>query len=399
MFRDPQSIPSRPSRGPRRPPGNDLTTHPSPGNIDGQPPRAATAVVYCEANFGASDGKTANGLVRHSDRYEILAVIDSEKVGLDAGAVLDGRPNDTPICRDLVSALEHVGGVPDYFIFGMAPSSGLLSPHERRVVLEAMGLGINVVNGLHEFLNDDPEFAAASVENCVEILDVRKPRAKKDLRMFSGRISEVTCPRIAVLGTDGAIGKRTTATILTQALRECGLTAVLVGTGQTGLIQGARYGVALDAIPSQFCSGEMEATVVEAFEGEGPDVIVVEGQGALSHPAYLTSTFILRGSRPEGVVLQHAPGRNRLGDFPALAMPTAASEIHLIQTFADTKVIGLTINHENMTDTEVTEAIAMYEDELGIPVTDALTWPRERLVEMVLAAFPELKEKLPAVAR
>ena len=212
--------------------------------------------------------------------------------------------------------------------------------------------------------------------------------------MFSGRIAEVTCPRIAVLGTDGAIGKRTTATILTAALKERGLNAIMVGTGQTSLIQGARYGIALDAIPSQFCSGEMEATVVEAFEGEDPDVIIIEGQGALSHPAYLTSTFILRGSRPQAVVLQHAPGRVNLGDFGKTIMPTPASEINLIETFADTAVIGLTINHENMTDAEVSTAITLYEYELGIPVTDALTRPTERLVEMVLGAFPELEEKL-----
>ncbi len=217
--------------------------------------------------------------------------------------------------------------------------------------------------------------------------------------MFSGRIAEVTCPRIAVLGTDGAIGKRTTATVLTRALNERGLDAVMVSTGQTGLIQGARYGIALDAIPSQFCSGEMEATVVDAFEGEHPDVIIIEGQGALSHPAYLTSTFILRGSRPDGVVLQHAPGRTRLGDFGTVVMPTPATEINLIETFAATKVIGLTINHENMTDAEVSTAITRYEDELGIPATDALTRPEGRLVDMVLAAFPELEEKLNASAR
>ena len=214
--------------------------------------------------------------------------------------------------------------------------------------------------------------------------------------MFSGRIAEVTCPRIAVLGTDGAIGKRTTATILTQALKERGLNAVLVGTGQTGLIQGARYGIALDAIPAQFCSGEMEASVLAAFEGEQPDVIIVEGQGALSHPAYLTSAFILRGSRPQGVILQHAPGRKFLGDFGQIAMPTPASEINLIQTFADTKVIGLALNHECMTDAEVDAAILLYELELGIPVTDALTRPTGRLVEMVTRAFPALAEKLAA---
>jgi len=361
--------------------------------------RVATAVVYCEANFGAPDGKTANGLVRHSEKYEIVSIIDSEKYGLDAGVVLGEKPNAIPICRDLADAVAQVGAVPEYFIFGMAPSSGMLSARERGVVLEAIGLGMNVVNGLHEFLNDDPEFVAASMASNVEILDVRRPRAKKDLRMFTGRISEVTCPRIAVLGTDSAIGKRPTATILTRALNDRGVKAVMVGTGQTGLIQGARYGIALDAIPSQFCSGEMEATVIEAFEGEHPDVIIVEGQGALSHPAYLTSTFILRGSKPQGVVLQHAPGRTKLGDFEGMPMPTPASEINLIESFADTKVIGLTINHENMTDAEISAAITLYECELGIPATDALTRSPEHLVDMVLAAFPELEEKLTAVAR
>lgn len=358
--------------------------------------RVATAIVYCEANFGAIDGKTANGLVRHSEKYEILSVIDSEKAGLDAGVVLGDGPNSIPICRDLGDALAHAGGVPDTLIFGMAPASGMLSNHERNLLLEAMRLGMNLVSGLHEFLSDDPEFRALSAARNVEILDVRKPRSKKDLRMFSGRIAEVTCPRIAVLGTDCAIGKRTTATILTRALNESGVKAVMVGTGQTGLIQGARYGLALDAVPSQFCAGEMEAAVIEAFEGENPDVIVIEGQGALSHPAFSTSSFILRGSCPDGVVLQHAPGRAHRCDFPEMAMPTPASEIHLIQTFADTRVIGLTINHEKMSDVEVTAAIEGYEDELGIPTTDALQRSPERLVEMVLRAFPVLEEKLAA---
>jgi uncharacterized NAD-dependent epimerase/dehydratase family protein len=351
------------------------------------------AVVYCEANFGASDGKTANGLVRHSERYEIVAVIDSLQAGNDSGEVLRDGPNGIPIVSDLAEAVRLHGLVPDFLIFGVAPSSGMLSPGERRVMLGAMEQGISIVNGLHEFLNDDPEFAASAAANGVTILDVRRPRDKKDLRMFSGRIAEVTCPRIAVLGTDGAVGKRTTATILTKALNESGIKAVMVGTGQTGLIQGARYGVALDAIPCQFCSGEMESAVVDAFESERPDVIVIEGQGALSHPAYLSSTFILRGSRPNAVILQHAPARRKLGDFADVPTPDPASEINLIQTFADTKVIGLTINHENMSDVEVTAAITMYELELGIPATDALTRPVDRLVEMVIGAFPELERK------
>jgi uncharacterized NAD-dependent epimerase/dehydratase family protein len=137
----------------------------------------------------------------------------------------------------------------------------------------------------------------------------------------------------------------------------------------------------------------LEATVVAAFENESPDVIVVEGQGALSHPAFSSTSFILRGSCPNGVVLQHAPKRSVRCDFKNMAVPTPASEINLIETFADTKIIGLTINHEQMNDIEVGAAITKYELELGIPVTDALTRSPMRLVEMVLAAFPLLKGK------
>ena len=360
---------------------------------------SSTAVIYCEANFGSIDGKTANGLVRFSEKYKVLAIIDSTKDRLDSGEVLGEEPNGIPICRSLAAALSHVGSVPDYFIFGMAPASGMLSPRERSLVLQAINLGMNIVNGLHEFLNDDPEFAAAIAVNNVEIVDIRKPPCKKDLRSFTGRITDVTCPRIAVLGTDCAIGKRTTATILTRALKDYGLKAVMVGTGQTGLIQGARYGVSLDAIPSQFCAGELEAAIVEAFECEKPDVIIVEGQGALSHPAYSTSSFILRGSCPNGVILQHAPGRLHRCDFEKMPMPTPSTEVNLIETFSETRVIGLTINHENMTDAEVDVAISLYELEFGIPVTDVLSRPTGRLVEMVAAAFPDLEGKSTAETR
>ncbi|ORJ62026.1 DUF1611 domain-containing protein [Geothermobacter hydrogeniphilus] len=360
--------------------------------------RVATAIVYCEANFGEIDGKTANGLIRRSEKYKILSVIDSKKAGLDTGMVLDNKPNAIPVCRDLADSLAQAGSVPDFFIFGMAPASGMLSKYERGLVLEAMSHGMNIVNGLHEFLNDDPVFAAACIAGKVEIIDIRKPRDKKDLNLFSGRIAEVTCPVIAVLGTDCAIGKRTTAGIITSALNEAGIKTVMIGTGQTGLIQGARYGVALDAVPSQFCAGELEATVVKAFENESPDVIVVEGQGALSHPAFSSTSFILRGCCPDGVVLQHAPRRSERCDFEKMPMPTPASEINLIETFSDTKIIGLTINHEQMSDPEVSAAITRYEQELNIPVTDALTRPSERLVEMVLAAFPLLKDKQAADA-
>ncbi len=361
-----------------------------------QPPRmkTSTAIVYCEGNFGQIDGKTANGLVRHSEKYEVLGVIDSTQSGGDAGEVLDGTGNGIPILASLDAAIAASDTKPEYFIYGMAPATGMLSISERKIVLDAMSYGMNVVNGLHEFLNDDPEFAASRDTNMVKIIDIRKPRAKNDLRLFSGDIHNVTCPRIAVLGTDCAIGKRTTASILTKALLEQGVHAVLVTTGQTGLIQGSRHGVALDAVPSQFCCGELEATIIEAFEDDNPDVIIVEGQGALSHPAFCTSAFILRGAAPDGVILQHAPKRSHRCDFPDMKMPVPESEIRLIEAFSNTNVIGLTINHEGMVDSDIDFYISDYQKHLDIPVTDALARPVKELVEMVLSSFPELEEKL-----
>lgn len=356
--------------------------------------KTATALIYCEGSFGLIDGKTANGLVRHSEKYKIMSVIDSRHIGADAGQILDNKPNGIPIFGNLENAFANAPNKPDYFIYGMAPATGMLSSAERVVILEAMRLGLNIINGLHEFLNDDPEFTAACIANDVEITDIRRPRPKNELRLFSGNIHNVKCPRVAVLGTDCAIGKRTTANIVTKALVERGIKAVLINTGQTGLIQGAKYGVALDAVPSQFCCGELEATIIEAAERDEPDIIFIEGQGALSHPAFCTSAFILRGSVPQGVILQHAPKRKHRCDFEKIPMPTPQSEKALIEAFADTKVIGLTINHEDMSDTELDASIEEYENQLDIPVTDALSRPAELLVDMVLKAFPHLVQKL-----
>jgi uncharacterized NAD-dependent epimerase/dehydratase family protein len=355
-------------------------------------PAGVRAVIYCEGQFGEQDGKTANGLVRHSEKYDVLSVIDSRCAGQDAGSLLDGAPNGIPVMASLEDAIAHAGQMPDYLICGLAPADGLLSEAQRVVLLAGIARGMHVINGLHEFLNDDVEFVAAAARAAVTITDIRRPPHTRDLHLFSGRIFDVTCPRIAVLGTDGAVGKRTTATLLVQALKAHGIKAVLVGTGQTTLIQGGKYGVALDAMVPQFCSGEVENQVVTAFEIEDPDVIVVEGQGALSHPAYLTSAHILRGSRPTGVIVQHAPMRKVLGDFPMVAVPTVASEIALIEAFADTTVIGVTLNHEGMDAHGIDRAIATYRLELGLPVTDPLTRPGTDLVDLVLRAFPALAQ-------
>ncbi|MGB1753261.1 MAG: DUF1611 domain-containing protein [Paracoccaceae bacterium] len=357
-----------------------------------------TAVVYCEGNFAQIDGKTANGLVRHSQAYRILSVVDSTYSGQDSGTVMDDTMNHIPIFPDLDAAVAHEAVIPDALIYGMAPSTGRLSPEDRSVVLNAIGLGMNIVSGLHEYLSDDHEIATAASERNVTIRDIRKPKPSKDMRLFDGSVAGVKALRIAVLGTDCAIGKRTTATVLAQALNARDIKTVLVGTGQTGLMQGAKYGIAMDAVPPQFCCGELEGAIVAASEAEQPDVILIEGQGALSHPAFCTSAFIIRGSQPDAIILQHAPKRVHRCDFPNMPMPTSSSEIALIEAFADTKVIGITLNHEGMTEAEITETIAVQSLKLGLPVTDALARPVEHLLAMVFAAYPGLTKGAPVAA-
>ncbi|GFE67310.1 DUF1611 domain-containing protein [Litoreibacter roseus] len=373
----------------------------APPMIDDTPPRSSslsqitaqpTAVVYCEGNFAKIDGKTANGLVRHSEAYRIISVIDSTQSGENAGQVLDDVPDSIPILKDLDAAVAHATSMPDTFIYGMAPSTGRLSTVDRSVVLDAIARGMNIVSGLHEYLSDDTEILRAASERQVTIRDIRKPKPSKDMRLFDGSVAKVAALRIAVLGTDCAIGKRTTATVLARALNAKSIKTVLVGTGQTGLMQGAKYGVAMDAIPPQFCCGELEGAIVVASEAEQPDVILIEGQGALSHPAFCTSAFILRGSQPDAVILQHAPKRAHRCDFPDMPMPTPASEIALIEAFSDTKVIGVTLNHEGMSEAEITDAIAGQTDKLGLPVTDALSRPAAHLLEMVVGAHPGLRQ-------
>ena len=350
-----------------------------------------SAVIYCEGSFGQIDGKTANGLVRHSQAYRILSVIDTRLKGQDSGQVLDNVSNAIPIVEDLEAAVTRQADLPNTLIYGIAPSTGKMSATDREVVLDAISLGMNIVSGLHEYLGDDLKISSAAEAANVKIRDIRKPQPISDMRLFDGSVSEVKAIRIAVLGTDCAIGKRTTANILARELNARGIKTILVSTGQTGLMQGAKYGIAMDAVPPQFCCGELERVIVAASHSDDPDVILIEGQGALSHPAFCTSAFILRGSQPNAVILQHAPKRAHRCDFPSMPMPLLKSEITLIKAFADTRVIGITLNHEAMTSIDVIRTIGSLSRDLGIPVTDALTQPEVHLTDMVLAAFPQLR--------
>jgi uncharacterized NAD-dependent epimerase/dehydratase family protein len=197
-------------------------------------------------------------------------------------------------------------------------------------------------------------------------------------------------PVIAILGTDCACGKMTTAVELNKALNKLGIKSVLVATGQTSLMQGAMYGVSIDALVSQFVIGEIENAVVQAFEQESPDIILVEGQSAVSHPAFMSSVGILKGCMPDGVILQHPPARKFRCDFPNLPMPNIVSEMLLIKEISQSQVIAIALSHENMAATAIQQTIKNYEERLLLPTTDVLTYGCQKLINALVNLFPTL---------
>jgi len=351
------------------------------------------AIVYSENEFGKIDGKVANGLARHSEKYEILGIVDSTKAGQDAGEYLDGIKNGIPIWRSIDEAIQRLNFIPEFFIYGIAPLASYLDNDQRKIILDAMEIGMNIVNGLPEFFTEDKEFTQKAVEFGVNIYDIRKSPQRKDLHNYTGRINKIKTPIITVLGTDCAVGKRTTAVNLVEALKHEGLNVAFIATGQTGILQGAKFGVAVDVLSSGFATGEVENAIINAYEKENPDIIIVEGQGALSHPAFTSSSAIIRGSMPDAIILQHPPKRDNHCDYPAIPMPTLESEIELIEVFSQSKVMAITINHEDMTDDEVNNTIVAYEYKYELPVTDVLKYGSKKLVQTILDQFPELQKR------
>jgi uncharacterized NAD-dependent epimerase/dehydratase family protein len=341
------------------------------------------AIVYCEGAFGTPNGKTANGLVRYTGRYEVLGVVDSTHSGRDAGEVLDGTPAQIPIFASLQDALTHLSAPPDFFVIGLAPDGGQLPSSSRAAVREAIEAGLHIDSGLHQFLSDDPEFTALAAAHQVRIRDVRRPPDRSQLHFFSGKIDQVKAPRIAVLGTDSAIGKRTTTVRLNQALNAAGISSEMIGTGQTSWLQGVRYGILLDSLINDFVTGEIEHAIHEAWVNEHPDVILLEGQGSLAHPAYPGGFELIGAGRVDGIILQHAPARRVYDGFDDYPMGSLEREIQLIELLAQRPVIALTINHENLTREEVEATVIDYEDRYQRPTVDVLWQGCDKLVAAV----------------
>ncbi len=333
------------------------------------------ALVYCEEAFATTQGKTAHGLVRRTERYKVVAVIDSNHSGEDAGIVLDGKKCGIPIYASVESAfLESAmaGKAASHLVIGLAPDGGRLSPEARKDVKRAIRLGLHVDSGLHDFLSEDPGISELAKHHGVVIRDIRKPPPRDQLHFFSGKIEEVDCLKVALLGTDSAVGKRTTAWILVETLRSAGYKTQMIGTGQTAWLQGAQYSIILDSLVNDFVSGEIEHVIWKAWKEERPNVIVIEGQGSLLNPAYPGGFEILAAGRPDVVVLQHAPARKEYDGFPGYTLHPLDKQIEAIEMISGKPVVAITLNHEGIEDTEIPAVCQSITQQTGLPACDVL---------------------------
>jgi len=336
--------------------------------------REGNAIVYCQGAFGTTNGKTAHGLVRRSSRYLVVGIIDAAHSGQDAGAVLDGTACGIPIVAGLEDALStsrRSGHRATHFVMGVAPDGGRLSTRMHRDVCDAIRAGLHVDSGLHDFLTEDPRIVDLADQHAVTLRDVRKPPPRDALHFFSGKIEQVTGLRVAVLGTDSALGKRTTAGVLVDAFAARGRNAQLVGTGQTAWLQGARYSICLDSLINDFVAGEIEHAVWSAWN-DGADTIVIEGQGSLMNPAYPGGVELLAAARPDAVVLQHAPARREYDGFPGYPLHPLGHQIEAIELISGRPVVAISLNHENLTEEQLLAAKESIRRETGLPVCDAL---------------------------
>lgn len=347
----------------------------------------STAIVITGGHLATNSAKTAHGLIRGSDRFEIVGIVDNVNAGKDAGEVLDGKVRGIPIFHSVQEFVSESSQQAKYCIIGVATKGGVIPESLRVILKEALDHNLALVNGLHEYISDIPELASLAQEKGIEIIDVRKPKKVKDLHFWSGKINDVTCPKIALLGTDCALGKRTTTRILTKAMIKAGYKAEMIYTGQTGWMQGAKYGFIFDSTLNDFVSGELEHAVVTCYEEAKPDIIFMEGQSALCNPSGPAGAEWIVSADADAVILQHDPMRAQYKDmefYPAY-IPSLQDVIKMVEMYGS-KTIAITVNTAKMSVVDAREYAIKTEKELGIPVI----LPLEDGVEVLIPMFEKM---------
>ena len=340
-----------------------------------------SALVITNGHFSSVFAKTTHGLVRGPSRYAIKGVIDAKYTGQDAGMVLDGQFRNIPFFESVASALHTLDNKPSHCLVGVATVGGKLPASLRADLIVAAKAGLMLVNGLHQLLSQDPEVAPLASGG---IVDLRKPKPASELRFWSGEVLSIPSPRIAVLGMDCAIGKRTTAMMIRDACRKRGMHAEMIYTGQTGWLQGLKHGFIFDATLNDFVSGELEKAILACYRDTQPDLILLEGQSSLRNPAGPAGSEFICSGGAQGVILQHAPQREYFEDFEDVkcCIPPIEEEIELIRLLG-ADVWAITLFTRGVADHQSKSAALRIQETCGITTVRTFEDGIEPVVDVI----------------
>jgi uncharacterized NAD-dependent epimerase/dehydratase family protein len=341
--------------------------------------------IFAEGLFAKHNGKTGHGVIRYGTR-DVVAVIDSTEAGRTAREVVPFALKDVPIVATLGEAVERGATV---LLIGVAPTGGKLEPAWRATLLQAIDAGMHLEAGLHTQLSEDPELRRAATRAGVALRDLRA--APADLTVPEGPFSRPDSVQVVhSVGSDTVIGKKVVTLELDRLARERGRRSVYVPTGQTGVAI-AGWGIAVDHVISDYVAGAGERLVREG-SARG-DLLFVEGQGALFHPAYSGVTLgLLHGSAPDLLVLVHKAGATAVRNYPDLPIPPLPELIAAYEEVArpvrPTKVAAIALNTADLaSDDEARRAAADVEAETGIVADDVVRFGPDRVLDAVLAAL------------
>jgi uncharacterized NAD-dependent epimerase/dehydratase family protein len=340
--------------------------------------------IFAEGLFESHSGKTAHGVIRYGNR-DVVAVVDSTNAGRTAAEIEPFCVRDVPVVATVAEAIERGATT---LLIGVAPTGGKLDPAWRPALLEAIEAGLDLEAGLHTELAADPELRAAAERRGTGLRDLRA--APPDLTVPAGPASRKQGVRVVhSVGSDTVIGKKVVTLELDRAARERGLSSVYVPTGQTGVAI-AGWGLAVDHVISDYVAGAAERLVNEG--SERADLLFVEGQGAIFHPAYSGVTLgLLHGSAPDVLVLVHKAGAFALRNYPDLPLRPLRELVAAYEQVAapvrPARVAAIALNTSTLDEGAARVAIAEAESQTGLPADDVVRFGADRVLDAVLAAL------------
>ncbi|MGH2750378.1 MAG: DUF1611 domain-containing protein [Actinomycetota bacterium] len=336
-------------------------------------------LVLTDGYLTERNAKTAHGVI-HFAPDRIAAVVDPAHAGSDLIEVLPELGRRAPVVGSVSEGLRHD---PTSLLLGVATPGGWMPEHWRVWIAESIAAGLEIANGLHTLLSDDEDLVALAEKHGVRLWDVRVPPS--DIPLFSGRSLEVPQRIVLTVGSDCAVGKMTVSLELTKAAQTSGVRAEFVATGQTGILIAGR-GIAVDRVISDFTAGAAEQLICDARTES--EVLMVEGQGSLWHPAYSGVTLgLLHGSAPEVLVLCHQAGRTAIEEPPFTRLPSLNDMVGTYELMAKTvrsaPVACVAVNTRGLGDEEARRELTRVEQETGLPAGDVIRGDAPKLWDAV----------------